>query len=31
MRKVTLAIAMLPLLASAPVLAQTGDPGANQY
>jgi hypothetical protein len=22
---------MLPLLASAPVLAQTGDPGANQY
>ena len=31
MRKVTLAIAMLPLLASAPVLAQTGDPGMNQY
>lgn len=31
MRKVTLAIAMLPLLASAPVLAQTGNPGASQY
>ena len=31
MRKVTLAIAMLPLLASAAVLAQTGNPGASQY